>query len=181
MSVTSRNQAASSAAEVQRRARKIAEQASKLAEQAGPLTKSAAMTARHGADAATEWATPHVTRARSWMAVQANRGSVSVQETVGPKVSEMLATTARKLDPPTQKARRLPKVLAGTAMLAAGAAAAGAMAIKNRQPYLPPPLPPRPATTTGTSTDESSAVLNPSADVKAASSENAANGTSRSR
>jgi len=154
---------------VQRRAKKIAGHASKLADQAGPLTKSAAMTARHGAGSAAEWATPHVARARTWMAVQASRGSVSVQETVAPKVSQMLATTARKLDPPAQRARRLPKVLAGTAMLAAGAAAAGAMAIRNRQPQLPPPLPPRPA-----NPDESAAVLNPSSD-----SDNPVNGTSR--
>ncbi len=184
MSVTSRNQAAVSAAEMQRRAKKIAEQASKLAEQAGPMTKSAAMTARHGAGTAAEWARPHVGRARAWMAVQANRGSVSVLETVGPKVSEMLATTARKLDPPAQKARRLPKVLAGTALLAAGAAAAGAMAIRNRQQqYLPPPpMPPRPAT----SPDESAAVLNPSAEPDrarqdSARQDSAVNGLSRSR
>ncbi len=162
MSVTSKNQAVTSAAEVQRRAKKIAGHASKLADQAGPLTKSAAMTARHGAGSAAEWATPHVARARTWMAVQASRGSVSVQETVAPKVSQ-------KLDPPAQRARRLPKVLAGTAMLAAGAAAAGAMAIRNRQPQLPPPLPPRPA-----NPDESAAVLNPSSD-----SDNPVNGTSR--
>ena len=172
MSVTSRNQAATSAAEVQRRAKKVAEQASKLADQAGPLTRSAAMTARHGAGSAAEWATPHVARARSWMAVQANRGSVSVQETVAPKVSEMLATTARKLDPPAQRARRLPKVLAGTAMLAAGAAAAGAMALRNRQNYLPPPMPPRPA-----DSGEPEGVLNPSAEPDR---ENAVNGLPRS-
>lgn len=149
MSDTSRNQAATSAAEVQRRAKKIAEQASKLTEQAAPLTRSAAMTARHGAGSAVEWAMPHVTRARRWMAVRASRGSVSVQETVAPRVSEMLATTARKLDPPAQRARRLPKVLAGTAMLGAGAAAAGAMALRNRQHVLPPPMPPRPASDSG--------------------------------
>lgn len=129
------------------------------------------MTARHGAGSATEWATPHVTRARTWMAVQANRGSVSVQETVAPKVSDLLATTARKLDPPAQRARRLPKVLAGTAMLAAGAAAAGAMALRNRQNYLPPPMPPRPV-----NPDNSAAVLNPSAE---SDRQNAVNGGPR--
>jgi hypothetical protein len=154
---------------MQRRAKKIADQASKLAEQAGPMVRSAAMTARLGAGSAAEWARPHVHRVRAWMAVKARHGSVSVQETVGPKVSEILATTARKLDPPAQRARRLPKVLAATALVAAGAAAAGAMAIRNRGGYQPMPVPPRQAT----SPEDSEAVLNPG-------SESAVNGLSRS-
>jgi hypothetical protein len=154
---------------MQLRAKKMSDQASKLAEQAGPMAKSAAMTARLNAGNAAEWATPHVHRARAWMAVKARRGSVSVQKTVGPKVSEMLAATARKLDPPARRARHLPKMLAALALLAAGAAAAGAVAIRNRQGILPIPMPPRQAT----SPEESGDVLSPG-------SESAVNGLSRS-
>jgi hypothetical protein len=142
---------------MQLRAKKMSHQASKLAEQAGPMAKSAATTARLSAGNAAEWATPHVHRARAWLAVKARHGSVSVQETVGPKVSEMLATTARKLDPPARRARRLPKMLAGFALLAAGAAAAAAMAIRNRQGILPIPMPPLQAT----SPEEPGDALNP--------------------
>jgi hypothetical protein len=155
---------------MQRRAKKMSDQASKLAEQAGPMARSAATTARLGAGNAAEWATPHVHRARGWLAVKARRGSVSVQETVGPKVSEMLAATAHKLDPPARRARRLPKVLAAITLLAAGAAAAAAMAMKNRQGILPMPVPPRQAT----SPEESGDVLAPG-------SESAVNGLSRSK
>ena len=154
---------------MQRRAKKMSEQASKLAEQAGPMAKSAATTARLGAGTTAEWARPHVHRGRAWLAVRARRGSVSVKETVGPKVSEMLASTARKLDPPTRR-RRLPKVLAALALLAAGAAAAGAMAMRNRQGLLPVPMPPRQAT----SPEESGDVLSPG-------NESAVNGLSRSK
>ena len=175
MSVTSRKQAAVPAADMQWRARKIAMQASKLADQARPMTKSAAMTARQGAGAAATWAVPRVGRVRAWMAVRAVRGSVSVQETVAPRVSAMLATAARKLDPPKPRSRRFPKVLAGTAMLAAGAAAAAAMAMRGRQRAMPPPMPPRMPSRGAT---DQSAVLNPSAE--AARQEAEVNGLSRS-
>jgi len=175
VSVTSRKQAAIPAADMQWRARKIAMQASKLADQARPMTKSAAMTARQGAGTAATWARPRVGRVRAWMAVRAVRGSVSVQETVAPRVSAMLATAARKLDPPKPRSRRFPKVLAGTAMLAAGAAAAAAMAMRGRQRAMPPPMPPRMPSRGAT---DQSAVLNPSAE--AARQEAEVNGLSRS-
>jgi len=66
-----------------------------------------------------------------------------MQENFGPRIAAMLAATARRLDPPVPQARRWPKVLAGTALLAAGAAAAMAMALRNRSRALPPPVPPR--------------------------------------
>jgi hypothetical protein len=164
------------AADMQWRARKIAMQASRLADQARPMTKNAAKTAKQGAGSAANWAKPRVGRTRAWMAVRAARGSVSVQETVAPRVSAMLAATARRLDPPKPRARRLPKVMAGTALLAAGAAAAAAMAMRTRQrTMMPPPMPPMPSRG---SADQSSAVLNPSAEAQ---SESEVNGLSRTR
>src|SRR5215472_13803713 len=128
------------AADMQWRARKIAMHASKLADQARPMTMRAAVTARRGATGAAGWARPRVGRMRAWMAVRAARGSVSVQESVAPRISAMLASAARRLDPPRPRARRWPKVLAGTELLAAGAAAATALAMRNRARPKPPPV-----------------------------------------
>jgi hypothetical protein len=134
VSVMTRKQSAMPSTEMQHQARKLAAQASKLAEQAGPATKQAAKmaqegarhgarTARQGAGQAAEWARPQVSRARVWMAARAASGSVSVQENVAPKVSSMLATAARRLDPPQTKTRRWPRIMLRTTVLAASAAA----------------------------------------------------------
>lgn len=158
MSVMSEKQAIVPA-DMQRRAKKIAVQASKLADEARPMTEKAASNARRGvqsakrgaesakrgAGTAAEWARPRVNRSRAWLAVRATRGSVAVQETVAPRVADLMATAAKKLDPPKKRPRRLPKVLAGVALLAAGAAAAGAMAIRNKRMLMgtmPPPMSP---------------------------------------
>ena len=136
-------------AEMQRRARELAVQASKLAEQAGPATRKAATTARQSAGGAAEWARPRVGQARTWMAAQAARSSVGVSETVAPKVSAMLATTARKLEPPRPKAghkgRRILKILAGTMLVGAGAAAT-VLRGRSRRTSATPGQPPSPGT-----------------------------------
>jgi len=178
VSVTSRKRLAMPAADMQWRARKIAMQASKLADQAGPMTKTAATTARQRAGTAANWARPRVGRARAWMAVRAARGSVSVQETVAPRLSAVLAATARRLDPPKPRSRRMPKLLAGAALLAAGAAAAAAMAMRNRQRIVPPPMPARPSAK-GTA-EQPATVLNPSAEAER-TRESEVNGLSRTR
>lgn len=144
--------------------------AGKLADQARPATKKATMTA-------AGWAKPRVGRVRAWMAVRAARGSISVQETVAPRVSSMLAATARRLDPPRPQARRWPKVLAGTALLAAGAAAATAMALRSRSRKKPPPMSHRQPNKVAP--DQRSKVLNPSAEAERAMAET--NGMSRTR
>lgn len=119
-------------AEMQRRARKIATQASNLADRAGPMTRSAASTARQRAGIAIGWAQPRVDQARGWMAVRADRGSVSIREVVGPRVADMLAVAARKLKPPKRGSRKLPTMMAGMAVLAAAAAAVTAVSLRNR-------------------------------------------------
>lgn len=181
MSVTSGKRTAMPAADMQWRARKIAMQASKLADQARPMTKNAALTASRRAGTAANWAGPKVGRVRAWMAVRAARSSVSVQDTVAPRIAAMLAATARRLDPPKPRSRRIPKMFAGTALLAAGAAAAAAMAMRNRQRLLPPPMPPRGTPTAGHTAEQSATVLNPSAEAKRAKSKSDVNGLSRTR
>lgn len=166
-------------ADMQWRARKIAMKASRLADQATPMTKRAALTARRSAGDAAGWAKPRVGRVRAWMAVRAARGSVSVQENVAPAISSVLAAAARRLDPPRQQARRWPKVLAGTALLAAGAAAATAIAMrsKSRSRSLTRSMPQRqPA---GTAPGQRSPVAKPEAERSKA--EAGVNGLSRAR
>lgn len=178
MSVMSRKQIVVPA-DMQRRARRIATQASKLADQARPVTKAASASARRGAGSAAEWARPHVIRARAWMAVRANRGSVAVQKTVAPRISAIMANAARKLDPPARQSRRVPKVLAGMALLAAGAAAATAMAIRNRSTIRT--MPPMPSRTPSSSAPGQATVLTPGAGNDRSGSEADVNGLSRAR
>jgi hypothetical protein len=163
---------------MQWRARKIALQAARLADQARPMTKKATITARRGAGITASWAKPRVGRVRAWMAVRAARGSISVQEHVAPRVSSALAAAARRLDPPAPQARRWPKVLAGTALLAAGAAAATAMALRGKSKAMP-----------GNGSNSKSAkgasaqrspMTSPAADKQRATSEQGVNGLSRS-
>ena len=175
MSVMSRKQAIVPA-DIQRRARRIATQASKLADQARPMTEAVSARAMRGAGTAAGWARPHVLRARAWMAVRASRGGVVVQDTLAPRVSAMMAAAAKKLDPPKQS-RRLPKVLAGMALLAAGAAAATAMAIRNRNTIRTMPPPPVPSRAPGAPAQ--STTVNPSAESERSGREADVNGLSR--
>ncbi len=173
------------AADMQWRARKIAMQASRLADQARPMTTKAAKTARRGAGDAVGWAKPRVGRVRAWMAVRAARGSVSVQESVAPAVSSVLAAAARRLDPPRSQPRRWPKVLAGTALLAAGAAAATAMAVRNksraRSRSMTRPMPQRPTAPARGSSDQRSRPVSPAAESERAKAGAGVNGLSKAR
>jgi hypothetical protein len=77
------------------------------------------------------------------MAVKAARGSVSMQETVGPRIAAMLAMTARRLEPPKRRTRMMPPMLAGMALLVAVAAAVAAVSIRNRNAMRAMAMPPR--------------------------------------
>ena len=167
-------------ADMQRQAKKIAIQASKLADEARPMTAGAAKAARERADIAAEWAKPRIGEARVWLAAKAADGSVSVEKKLAPRVAEMLALAAMKLDPP-KRSRRLPMLVAGITLLAAGAAAATAMAMRNRSgttDAMPPPMPAKPSST---STAESSAVLNPSAEGEHTGTDAEVDGLSRTK
>jgi hypothetical protein len=71
---------------------------------------------------AAKRATPRLRRVRAWVAPRVERGGLAVQDTIAPKISGLLSTAARKLDPaPPQRRRQWPRVLAGTVMVAAAA------------------------------------------------------------
>jgi len=133
-------------ADMQRRARKIAAQASKLADQARPMTTTATIRAKRGAANAAEWAKPGVDVARVWMAVRVYRGSAAVQKKVAPKVSSVMADTAKKIYPPKKRSRLVPMILSCVALLAAGAAAAAAIVMRKQRTMPPPSMPPPPGT-----------------------------------
>jgi hypothetical protein len=66
--------------------------------------------------------------ARVWAAPRVERTGNALQERVAPKVSAMLAATARRMEPaPPVRRRRWPKIMAGILMLAAGSAAAAVL------------------------------------------------------
>lgn len=180
MSVMSRKQAIVPA-DMQRRARRIAEQASKLADQARPMTMTATMNAKRGAGAAAEWAKPRVGSARAWMGVRVSRGGVAVEDTIAPKVADIMAAAARKLDPPKRRSRRLAMVIAGTTLLAAGAAAAAAMAMRNKRAMRTMAPPPMASRTPSPGTEGQPTVPDPAAEPGRPARESDVNGLSRTR
>ncbi len=78
--------------------------------------------ARHGARGAATWAAPRVNGARAWAAPRIERGGLAIKDTIAPKISEVFVVTARRVDV-TPPRRRWPRVMAGTALLAAAGAA----------------------------------------------------------
>jgi hypothetical protein len=78
--------------------------------------------ARRGARSAAMWAAPRVNGARAWTAPRIERSGLAIKDTIAPKISEVFVVTARRVDvaPPR---RRWPRVMAGTALLAAAGAA----------------------------------------------------------
>ncbi len=100
-----------------------------LARTAVPMVKTAGTTARDSARGAAAWAAPRVNRARAWTAPRIERSGLAIKDTIAPKVSETLMATARRVDVTaprldvTAPRRRWPRVVAGTAILAAVGAA----------------------------------------------------------
>jgi hypothetical protein len=131
MSLKTRKQDAKAAAtagatNARRQARRASTQVAPLAKsartQVTPLAKSARQAAKEGVYGARVWAAPRVERT----------GHV-LEERVAPKVSAILAATARRVEPAQPKRRRRwPKALAGMAMLGAGMVAAAVL--RGRRP-----------------------------------------------
>jgi hypothetical protein len=123
---TSKDEAQVSASD---RARLTAAQARLAAAQATVLAKNVSATASQRAQDAREWATPRIAdgiyQIRSWAAPRIDQAGQAVGETVAPKVSEMLATTAQRVDPtPAATGRRIwPRVIATVGVLAAAGGA----------------------------------------------------------
>jgi hypothetical protein len=104
-----------------------------LARAAGPAAKAAGVAARDGARNAATWAAPRVNGARAWTAPRIEWGGLAIRDTVGPRICEVLTTTARRVEVTAPRAetalprRRWPAVVAGMVVLAAAGAAAAVL------------------------------------------------------
>ena len=112
MSLTTKTQAASRNDMVRARAMQARQQVSRVAAQAAPLATSAKTTAVTG-----------VLRARTWAAPRLESSGQALEARVAPKVSAMMSSAAKRVDPAPSKPRRWPLLIAGLAALGAAAAA----------------------------------------------------------
>lgn len=94
------------------------------ARQAAGRLKPAAARARPLARSTGAAARRQLLRTRAWAAPQVERSSKVLQDTVAPKVSAVLSSAARKLDPAQPRQRRWRKPAGLATMTAAGGAAA---------------------------------------------------------
>jgi len=119
MSRMKRNHEASSTLD---RARQAAAQVKPAAAQAKTLASSAGTAARR-----------RVHKARAWAAPQVDRTGQVLQDRVAPKVSAVLSSAARRLDPPEPK-RRPWRKLAISSALTTAASAVAAVVLNRRKP-----------------------------------------------
>jgi hypothetical protein len=91
------------------------------AAQLKPLAKTTGEAAKRG-----------VHRSRAWAAPQVERTGQVLQDSVAPKVSDLLSSAAQRLDPGKPRQRRWRK-LAGVSMLTAAASAAAAVFFKRKK------------------------------------------------
>ncbi len=145
MSVLSRKRASEAeAADIRGRMQQLARPAV-LVRTAVPIAKTAGLAVQHGASSAAAWAAPRVSGARAWTAPRIERSGLAIKDTIAPKIYEVLAATARRVDVTAPSVdvitlrtdvisprRRWAKVVAGTAMLAA-AGAAVAIVLRRRK------------------------------------------------
>ncbi|MGH3121077.1 MAG: hypothetical protein ACRDND_08595 [Streptosporangiaceae bacterium] len=84
--------------------------------------------------------------ARAWTAPRVERTGVAVQERLAPRVSEMMAATARRIEPPKASRRRRWPIAAGIVVLGAGCIAAAQVLRSKRNTVAaePGPVPPEP-------------------------------------
>ena len=123
MSRMKRNHDADTAASSARgRARQAAAQVKPVAARVKPLARSTGAAARR-----------RVHRTRAWAAPQVERTGQVLQDSVAPRVSALLSSAARWLEPAKPPRRRWRK-LAGIAMLTAAAGAVAALVRNRRKP-----------------------------------------------
>jgi hypothetical protein len=91
----------------------------------------------------------------------------------------MLSATARRLDPPKQRSRRWPQLLVGTAILAAGGAAATAMILRSRRSGLGTKIAPKPPVMD--TADQAVKVFGQNAEAERERTEAELNGLTRAR
>lgn len=104
------------------RARRAAAQLKPVAAQVRPLARNTGAAARR-----------RVRRTRAWAAPQVERTGQVLQDSVAPKVSALLSSAAKRLEPAEPRHRRWRKPI-GAATLTAAASAAAAFVRNRRKP-----------------------------------------------
>lgn len=94
-------------------ARQAVAQLKPAAERARPLAKNTGQAARRG-----------FLRTRAWAAPQVERSGRVLQDTVAPKVSNVLSSAAKRIDPAQPRGRRWKKPVGLATLTAAGGAVA---------------------------------------------------------
>jgi hypothetical protein len=118
--MTANEKAAAAAAIAQVRARELAERVKPAAAQVKPLARSTQEAAVRGLHQTRVWAAPRVE----------HTGQV-LQESVAPKVADMLSSAAHRIEPEQPRSRNW-WTLSGLLVIIAGAATAAAIALRKR-------------------------------------------------
>jgi hypothetical protein len=103
-------------------ARQAAAQLKPAAERAKPLAKTTGEAARRG-----------ILRTRAWAAPQVERSGQVLQDTVAPRVSAMLSSAAKRIDPAQPRYRRWQKPVGLATVTAAAGAVAAFFGIRRKQ------------------------------------------------
>src|SRR5260221_8494456 len=104
-------------------ARRGAAQLKPAAERARPLAKNTSEAARR-----------QILRTRAWAAPQVERSGHVLQDTVAPKVSAMLSSAAKRIDPAQPRFRRWKKPVGVATLTAAGGAIASFLGKRKNAP-----------------------------------------------
>jgi hypothetical protein len=102
----------------------------RTAERFAPVADQARMMANDRVEDARFWAADRVMDARGWTAPRIVRAARYVQEDLGPRVSEMLIATARRVEPPRR--RRSRQMMMGFVIVGGLAGAMAAMMAARR-------------------------------------------------
>jgi hypothetical protein len=114
------NRTQKAAGSVQDRAREAAAKLKPAADQVKPLARSTQEAAQRGLHAGRAWAAPRVERTGHML-----------QDSVAPKVADMLSSAARRIEPEKARSRRW-WTLPGILVLVAAGASAAAAALRKR-------------------------------------------------
>jgi len=148
MSSTNRNEKVAAATAIaQERAREAVARVKPAAAQVKPLAKSTQDAAIRGLVRGRTWAAPRVERTRTWAAPRIEHTGQVLQDSVAPKVADMLSSAAERIEPEKPRSRNW-WTLSGIAILLAAGATAAAAALRKRSSSSRP-VPEGEADTTG--------------------------------
>ena len=124
MSSTNRNEKVAAATAIaQERAREAVARVKPAAAQVKPLAKSTQDAAMRGLVRTRIWAAPRIEQTRIWAAPRIEHTGQVLQDSVAPKVADMLSSAAERIEPEKPRSRNW-WTLSGIAILVAAAAAA---------------------------------------------------------